>query len=81
MGDEPGGELSSPGSTVAALLQDVSAQPATRRSSNAPTTASSVLPQVIAITVTGGTPVHAFASNAPSATPGHADRGDSRQYT
>ena len=30
-----------------------------------------MLPQVIPITATSGTPVHAFARNAPSATPGH----------
>jgi hypothetical protein len=32
-----------------------------------------VLPHVIPNTVTNGTPVHAFARNAPSATPGHTD--------
>ena len=50
MSDEP----SWPGWKVAALFETSSAQPATRRSRNAPTTASSMLQQVIPIT--GGTP-------------------------
>jgi hypothetical protein len=43
-------------------------------SSDAPTTASSVLPTVIPRAVATGTSVVTFARNAPSATPGHSRR-------
>ncbi len=44
----------------------------TRCSRYAPTTASSVLPVVIPTVASSGIPVHEFARNAPSATPGQS---------
>ena len=44
---------------------------ATRRSRNAPATASSVFPAAMPSTAGSGTPVHEFARKAPRATAGH----------